>query len=274
MIQRRLLWLVQKIDNLIGQPVQKWIFQREQRMWMNNPIHKTSLREADEDEAVLFNIWSSIFTTFFFPHPDLVRQYALFDKSVPRRERREVMRFYKSVLKRHIYAHGGNKTIISKNPTFSPKVDTLYETFPDARIIYLVRNPLQTVPSMISWMTFQWKQFCDPEEEYIFKDFLLEMAEEWYRYPLERLSQADPESYVIVKYDDLVAAPDETITGIYQHFGLEIGPRYARVLQREARKARRYQSKHKYSLNEMGLSRQEILRRFKFVFDRFGFETT
>lgn len=272
-IQRKLIWLVQNLDNLMGEPLQKWIFKTEEQMWMNNPIHKTSLREADEDEAVLFNIWSSIFTTFFFPHPDLVRQYALFDKSVPRKERREVMRFYKSVLKRHIYAHGGDKTIISKNPTFSPKVEALYETFPDVRIIYLVRNPLQTVPSMISWLAFQWKQFCDLEEDYVFKEFLLEMAEEWYRYPLEKLAEAPQESYMIVKYDDLIANPDETIRHIYQQFGFEISRRYARVLRREARRARRYKSGHKYSLGKMGLTRKEIIRRFKFVFDRFGFET-
>ena len=270
--QRKLFWLAQKLDNLFGAPLQRAILYREQQMWMNNNIHMTSLTEADEDEAVLFNIWSSIFTSVFFPHPDLVRQYAFFDKRVPRRERRRVMAFYKTCLQRHLYAHDSDKHIISKNPTFSPKVDALYETFPDARIIYLVRNPLNTIPSMISWLTFQWKQFCDPEERYMFKEYVMEMAEEWYRYPLQRLAQAPPKSYLIVRYEDLADDPDAVIRHIYDHFGFPISRRFARILARQSRKAKRFKSKHEYSLQEMGLDEKRIRRRFKFVFDRFGFE--
>lgn len=270
--QRKVFWLAQKADNLLGAPLQKWILAQEEKMWLNNPAHKMSLREADEDEVILFNIWSSIFTTVFFPHPELVRRYAFFDKSVPRREKKQVMDFYKDCLKRHLYAYHSDKKFISKNPTFSPKIDALYETFPDARIIYLVRNPLNTIPSMISWLSYQWKQFIDTEEEYLFKEYLIDLAEEWYRYPLERLAQAPPESYIIVKYEDMVKDPNQATRQIYEHFGFEVNRRFARILRREARKAKRYKSKHTYSLKQMGISKERILQRFKFVFDRFGFE--
>ena len=44
----------------------------------------------------------------------------------------------------------GKKYFVAKNPAFSPKIATLMEFFPDARIIYLVRNPLDMLPSTIS----------------------------------------------------------------------------------------------------------------------------
>ncbi len=270
--QRKVFWFVQKIDNKLGKPMQKQLLRQERKMWLRNPIHKMSLREPEEDESILFNIWSSIFTTVFFPDPELVRQYAYFDKSVPRAERRRVMQFYKACLRRHQYAHKSNKRFISKNPTFSPKIDALYEYFPDAKIVYLVRNPIEAIPSLISWMSFQWGQFCDPMEEYPHKEYLIELAEEWYRYPLERLETAPSDSYIIVKYDDLVADPGKVVTDIYNHFGFEIGPRFARLLERETQKAQGYKSKHTYSLKEMGLTKQRIIRTFKFVFERFGFE--
>jgi hypothetical protein len=270
--QRKIFWFVQRIDRWLGRPMQRRLAEQEKQSWFNNPIHKIGLMEAEEDESILFNIWSSIFTSVIFPHPELVREYAFFDKSVPRRERRQVMRFYKACLQRHLYAHGSEKKLLSKNPTFSPKVDSLYEFFPDAKIIYLVRNPMNTIPSLISWMSFQWKQFCDPAEEYLYKEYLMDLAEEWYRYPLERFKQAPLESYFIVRYEDMVKNPDKKIREIYEHFGFEVSNRFARILRRETRRAKRYKSKHQYSLKKMGLSKQRILKKYEFVFDRFNFE--
>ena len=88
----------------------------------------------------------------------------------------------------------------------------------------------------------------------------------------DRLEAAPPDSYIIVKYDDLVANPGKVVTDIYNHFGFEIGPRFARLLERESKKAKLYKSKHTYSLKEMGLTKQRIIQTFKFVFERFGFE--
>jgi hypothetical protein len=66
---------------------------------------------------------------------------------VSEKEKQRVMNFYKRCLQRHVYAYGGRKIYLSKSPSFSASVDSIYKTFPDARIIYLVRNPMEVVPS-------------------------------------------------------------------------------------------------------------------------------
>jgi len=63
------------------------------------------------------------------------------------------------------------------------------------------------------------------------------------------------------------------VAQIYARFGLEIGPEYARVLQAEAARARGYRSRHTYSLEGTGLTREGIIDHFRDVFDRFGFPT-
>jgi hypothetical protein len=271
--QRKLLWFFKRIDDALGGRFQKWILKQEQKTYVANPIHKMGLREPEEDEGILFNIWETIFTTVVFPHPDLVRKYAFFDKQVPLLQRRKIMRFYRSCLRRHLFARNTDKKFLSKNPTFSPKVDSLYEFFPDAKIIYLVRNPLDTVPSIISWMSYQWKQFSDPAENYVFKDYMLELAKEWYEYPLERFANAPDDSYAIIRYEDLAQNPGQIVTDLYKKFGFELTPEFDRILEQATFKATSFKSQHKYSLGKMGLSKNKILTMFAAVFKRFGFDT-
>jgi hypothetical protein len=271
--QRKLIWFFQKIDDVLGSKFQRWLLVQEKKTWLSNPIHKIGLLEPEEDESILFSMWATIFTSVVFPHPDLVRKYAYFDKQVPLLERHKIMRFYRSCLRRHLFARHSDKKFLSKNPTFSPKVDSLYEFFPDAKIIYLVRNPLDTIPSIISWMSYQWKQFSDPVENYLFKDYMLELAKEWYEYPLERFAKAPPDSYAIIRYEDLVQNPKQIITGIYEKFGFDLAPEFEKILDEAGQREISYKSGHKYSLRKMGLTKKGILKTFAFVFKRFGFDT-
>lgn len=271
--QRKVFWFFKRIDDALGGKFLGWLLDQEKKTWLSNPFHKIGLLEAEEDEGILFSIWETIFTTVVFPHPDLVRNYAYFDKQMPLFRRRKIMRFYRSCLRRHLFARHSDKKFLSKNPTFSPKVASLYEFFPDAKIIYLARNPLETVPSIINWMSYEWKQFSDPSENYLFKDYLLELAKEWYEYPLERFAQAPVDSYAIVRYEDLKQNPKQTITEVYKKFGFEITPEFGKILEEANQQASSYKSEHRYSLRKMGLSRKRILKTFAFVFKRFGFST-
>ena len=271
--QRKLVWAIQAVDQKLGGAVQRWLMRQEQKTWFNNHMHKVSLWEAEEDESLLLAIWDSIFTSVFFPHPDLVRKYAMFDKGVPRRERRRIMRFYRTCLRKHLYAHNTGKKFLSKNPAFSAKVASLYEFFPNAKIIYLVRNPMDTVPSLISWMTYQWSQFSDPADEYIYRDYLVQLAKEWYEYPLEQLEKASPESYEIVIYDELAQDPQGVITRMYEKFGFEVSDDFAAALERANIAAKTYKSKHRYSLERIGLTKKQLVEKFRLIFDRFGFDT-
>ena len=271
--QRKLFWFFQKLDNALGGKFQGWLLDQEKKTWLSNPIHKIGLLEPEEDESILFSMWETIFTSVVFPHPELVRNYALFDKQMPLFRRRKIMQFYRSCLRRHLFARNSNKKFLSKNPTFSPKIGSLYEFFPDAKIIYLVRNPLDTIPSIISWMSYQWKQFSDPAENYLFKDYMLELAREWYQYPLERFAKAPAESYAIIRYEDLVQNPRQIVADIYENFGFYLAPEFEKILEEATQSAPRFLSKHKYSLRKMGLSKKEILKTFAFVFKRFGFDT-
>jgi hypothetical protein len=109
-------------------------------------MHKIGITEAEEDGHVLLHIWSSYNLLAFFPFPELIKKYIYYDDQVSAEEKSMDMEYYTEVVKKHIYTHNG-KRYISKNPSYSPKVKTLHERFPDAKFINIVRNPLQVIPS-------------------------------------------------------------------------------------------------------------------------------
>jgi omega-hydroxy-beta-dihydromenaquinone-9 sulfotransferase len=277
-IQRKFWKALSVLDHRLGNPLSRRI--RAWERWCRESLvtHEVVWQAPEEDEYLLVHAWSTLVTSLFSAIMDDAAAYTRFDRAVPRKEKQRIMTFYLRCLQRHLYAHRAHHRVVrrhylAKSPALTPKVGTLLEWFPEAKFIYVVRNPLDTIPSYLSLMGLQWRIMADPIEPWAARDYVLDMARHWYNYPLERLAYAPQDSYAIVRYDDLIADPERTMAGIYRHLGFEISTTFARVLQDEANKARNYCSRHRYSLEKMGLTRERIVERFRDVFERFGFDT-
>lgn len=273
-IQRNLIHWVMKINRMIGNPIQLIINLFEKALKEYSYMHKAGLNEIEEDGHIFLHTWSTYNLFAFFPFPDLVRKYIYYDEDVPEEEKEQDMSYYQEVLKRHIYANDG-KRYISKSPTYSPKVRTLHKKFPDAKFINLVRSPLRVIPSSVSMFSNHWKTYGEPDGEYPQPgpDVMQEQAKHWYIYPHQYLKTLPTNQYVMVRYQDLVADPKIAIENIYKRFGIEMTPEYQEILIRESEKAKKYKSKHKYSLIKMGLNRQQIQKEFSNVVADIELET-
>lgn len=271
--QRKILSALAALDRRVGSPLHRRLAAREEKWREEHVAHRMALRAPEEDQYLFFHIWSTLAVWLFSAILDGAETYIYFDAEMPRTEKERIMTFYRHCIQRHLHAHdASHKHYLSKNPSSTPKVDTLFEFFPDAKIIYLVRNPLEMIPSYVSVMDYTWRIFADPLEEYGARDHVLDMAHHWYTYPLQRLERAPQESYIVVNFNDLVSNTEQTVAEIYTCFGLEIDPAFAQVLRKETHRARLHESKHEYSLGEMGLSRQQIVAEYEDIFDRFGFD--
>jgi hypothetical protein len=262
--QRRILRWIMKLNRMIGNPFGKILMAFDKALKEYSYMHPTGLQEIEEDSHVFLHIWSSYNLFAFFPFPELVRNYIYYDEEVSEQQKAIDMNYYQEVLKRHIFTNGG-KQYISKSPSFSPKVRTLHEKFPDAKFINLVRSPNRVIPSSISMFTNHWKTYGDPEGEYPHPapEVMVEQARYWYLYPHQYLKRLPSDQYVMVQYKDLVADPQGTVEQIYQQFGIELTPNYQQVLHQESEKAKRYKSSHEYSLEKMGLSIPQLKREIK-----------
>jgi len=260
-------WLL-KVNNFIGNPA-KWVIGLFNRIVEKEAyMHKIGLDEVEEDGQVLFHVWSSFDLLAFFPFPKLIRKYIYYDDQVPADVKKRDMDYYSEIVRKHIYSHGGRR-YISKNPSYSPKVKTLHQYFPDAKFINIVRNPLQVIPSTISLYSKHCRTYGDPEAEYNLQETVIEHSKHWYLYPHQYLKTLPSDQYIQILYKDLVADPEGTIRDIYQRFNFEISPEFAEILRAEAEKSKSYKSKHLYSLKKMGLSKKRIEKEFQFFSEQF-----
>ncbi len=215
--------------------------------------------------------WSSLLVSFLFPFLDELPPYQYFDRDLPPREKEKVMTFYKSMLQRHLYATG-IPYFVSKNPSFSAKIATLKEFFPDARIIYLARNPLEMLPSTVSWLNYAWSIFSEPAEKYIYVDEICEFSQHWYRYPLSYLDENPSANHLILPYEDLINDPIGIIRRFYEQFGYTDHHDLDEAFMEGIKATEARRSAHRYSFEEMGFTREGIIETYADIFERFGFD--
>lgn len=267
---KKVMQAVNRIDRFFGGPLKRLALAFDRRSLGQVRIHRISFFQPEEDENILMHIWSTYFVSFLFPFMDEMPPYQFFDDALPDEQKRRVMGFYKSMLQRHLYATG-KRHFVAKNPAFSAKIETLSEFFPDARIIYLVRNPLDMLPSTISWINYARRVFTDPPETYMYMDEIVQMTQYWYRHPLDYLDSHPSTRHLILKYDDLIQTPEQVIRDFYRQFGYAEQPWLDRIVAQGVQEALSYQSDHVYSYEDMGFTREQIVTLYEDIFTRFKF---
>lgn len=271
-LTQRYFWLwVGRVDaRWLGGRLAKRLEAINNRLLGKIQMHSVGLWHEDEDEGVMCQTWDTTFLMFPFAFMDRMPRYWQFDTEIPRSRQDKVMRFYKRVLQRHVWFHGG-KRYVAKNPAFSVKVEALRRTFPDARFIYLARNPIDTVASKTTFFSYIWDYMGTPQEKYPNRSFTLDLIGHWYRYPLACLDAMPPEQRVILRYDDLVNDLEGTVRQVYQHLELAMRPGFEDAIRETVARQRDYESENRYSLAEMGYTVEYIREQFADIFARFNF---
>lgn len=224
-------------------------------------MHKTGLYTYEQDSQLFYHTWSSYNVFAVSPFPELARRYIYYDQEVPKQERMKQFGFYKNVLKRHMVLHPGQH-YLAKNPDFSPAVETLLETFPNAKFINLIRPPEQMIPSSINLWAHNWRAYGTPEEEYPQIDVIKEHASHWYRYPHQALSDLPPDRYQVVFFENLVDHPEAEVSRIYRKMGLELSEEFLHILGEVTVESRNYTAYGHYSLDKMGVDIDSLKKEF------------
>ena len=276
LLQKKLIRaLIGVDDTLFGGAIGKGVHRVEDRAFEKaRDIHPLTLTGAEEDETLLVHIFFSTFVNILFPYlrPDQLGYLHFFDR-LPAEKRQEVMSFYKECVQRQLYLDGGGKILCSKNPLFTTKMRSLKEMFPDARFVYMVRHPYETVPSLQNMMYSIWKAaWCNVTKDCEAVRLVGETSLDVYKYALEVFAEWPEESWIMVRYEDLVSDPRGTVEKVYSRLGMDVGPELAQALQAEADKAKAYKSKHEYSLEEFGMDKAHIQKELAEVFRRFGWD--
>lgn len=166
-VWKRLFIFLYEMDEAIGSPIFRVIEIVEN--WAIGPsqLHAVGLQLAEEDEWLMAHVCLAQLLLFFFPcGSSVVTPLIMFDAQpdadfpIPQALKSSLFHFYKDCVKRHLYARTQLSTIrssndvifVSKNPAYTLRLETLYKTFPDCRVICMLRDPVESIPSMVSYL--------------------------------------------------------------------------------------------------------------------------
>jgi hypothetical protein len=236
-------------------------------------IHAMSLWKPEEDDMVLTYACASGWWIVRLPYMGKLDFYYV--DEWPAKRRRRLMRLYAECVRRQLYLNGGAKHHLSKNPTYCGRVESLIETFPDAHIVVTMRNPYETIPSLLKLMQRGWslRRWSEAEMQSSLA-VLAGMSVHNYTHPLEVVARHPETRHAVVDYRELVAEPKRAVEEVYARLGLPLASGYAAVLEAEQKRARQHETGHRYSLEEFGLEAGEIRRRLADLFERYGWEDT
>lgn len=277
-IQKETISLIGRIDRLMGSIFSKGLKRFESRFFHDfNKMHKVSLFSPEEDDKVLIHSFAHMDLIWFFPFFEEFKWLKEFDQLASPKDRKRVMTFYKKCIKRQAYFKGNKGHLISKSPLASSRINSLYEYFPECKIIYMVRNPLDVIPSMINMAHEILYSTINIETGYqipIFQDKIYDTIKYYYTYPLDQFELKPQNSYVVIKYEDLVREPGQVVQAAYQQLDLEFNTRFLNILKEEDEKMKNYKSSHIYSIDQNKLTREQIVSDLHDIFDRFAFDTS
>jgi hypothetical protein len=249
--------------------VQAW---EKRRYGKTQDIHAMGLTQPEEDDFLFY--WSCASGTWMLKLPAMgeIDFYHL-DRE-PERRRRRVQRFYADCIRRQLYLNGTDRVHLCKAPHFAGRVASLIESFPDARIVVTMRNPNETIPSLLKLMKvgYQLRGWDEPRMARSL-GVLAAQAFHTYKHPLEVLAKHPETKHAIVDYRELVAEPKRTVAEVYEGLGIPLTPGFAAVLDGEQARARKHETGHSYSLAEFGLDSDAIEHELAELFERYHWST-
>ena len=272
---RPIMALARLDDRLPGRPLHRALGFFNRRVFTTwEGIHDMGLDLPEEDEAIYTLCMMTPAVVLLLPFLDDLPLARSLDAQPPA-ERRAFMDHYEDALRRHLFAVGGDRIFLNKSVLFSARIRTVFERFPDAQFVYLVRHPFEVIPSFLSmfhtkWLTHSPEIRADSPEARA----LARLAIDYYRAALDCRAFIPPERFMVVRYDELMAEPKRTIESIHRRLGFEVGAAFEARLDHAVAQSREYVSGHSYSLARFGLTEAEIQAELEDIFREFGFERT
>lgn len=269
-VERKICLGLAKADHRFGRPFARLLKGLEKHiLGALKDIHEMALNTPEEDYFVFMPILACFILVVPFFYAESVWRMAFFDRDMPAGRKRWIMAYYKRCLQKHLYVHGPHKRLLSKNPSFSSLVGSLYTTFPDGCFICCVRDPMETMPSQLGSLKSGLKLFgVDPYSE-ILRNRMLDIFLFYYENLMNVLSSIPADRHVFLPIGALKSDLTNTISRTYQQLDILLDLNFIRQLRLEDTRARSYTSKHIYSIEQFGLDEISLRKHFSGVYEQY-----
>lgn len=225
---------------------------------------------AEEEQPFTTISTRSGMHTFFFPRNRMYfDKYNLF-KGISTREKRLWRKDYLCLL-RNISFYMEDKPLLLKNPHNTGRVRELLELFPNAKFIFLHRDPYTTfLSTMHLWDTVIRTQFFQEVSDEEIKEMVIYMFRETLRKYMDDRNLIPEGNLIEIPYAELDADPLETVKKIYSELGIPNYDQAEPSILKHLEKVRDYKKNVFRELPED--MKERIYKEMKFYFDAFGYE--
>ena len=237
----------------------------------SSAAHETSLRDVEADDAMTFLhfvdggfLWSYFLAWQDEWGSEQARRYFELDDE-PEAAQRRTFRFLERCWQRNLYAKR-KRRIIAKASTFTLRVRTLLRRYPDCRLVYLVRDPVETIPSGMSLITgvleraYDMSRWTAPALRARYLENLYQASCHLFR-SFHQVWQSGliPERNLrIVSYPRMMGDLAGTMTGLCEFLEVQPAASFWERVREQAARQRRHASEHHYSPEQFGLTAERI----------------
>lgn len=242
--------------------------------------HELSLSQVEHDEFLFFYKLDTQFVTVLSPLAYDDREYPelrLHDQQ--QRDRRlNSVQFLKGCLQRQIYATG-NERVISHLHFSVNRIKSLLEIFPDAKFIYLVRSPHETIPSHLSlnyntllYTTASKNIDSQKIDRFFQRRYRYDVELYHYFYNLQTTQVIPQNNILVIQYHELTSSLLNIFTKIVQYTDISPSHQLLQLVQQTDKTQQSYTRKHKIiPLEKFDLSHKKIAEDLCFVFNQYQF---
>ena len=243
--------------------------------------HGVFLDKLEEEELLLLHKLDTQFVFQLSPlaFDDLEYPELRFYDQQPESRRLSSVRFFKSCLQRQIY-YTGKEQIVAQMHFSTHRIKTLLQIFPDAKFIYLIRSPHETIPSHLSLtrnlFKHRWKLKNIPLEKlnrYFQRRYRYDLDIYRYFYELKKNQEITENQVMILEYDLLKSELEKALEKILAFTEVKNSDKLRSAAKLQVKSQKQYKRKHKVmDLEEFGLSKKQITEALPFVFQEYDFD--
>jgi hypothetical protein len=204
----------------------QWLFRPLMQMMMPDVRPGDNLKLAvqfpQEDEYALSNITHrSYYHVFYFPgsYKEYYRDYVRFENASP-----ELIdqwtNTYRNIVMRAVMISAGNRPVL-KNPVNSGRIRNLTQLFPEAKYLFIMRNPVVTYLSSKKFFcqlypTLNLEEFSTEQINKMLLDVYVMLLSDY----LAHRSLISQENLIEIRYEEFELNPMYHLEKIYERFHL------------------------------------------------------
>ncbi|MEE2732355.1 MAG: sulfotransferase [Pseudomonadota bacterium] len=237
--------------------------------------HETNLTAIETDDpSLLFRYFDGLFLYGFFYAWSKTETLDSFEQRFVANAERD-FNWYESLWRRNLVSEKRSR-VVAKLFSLSLRLPQFLQRFPDAKVLYMVRDPLDTVPSGLSLVTgvldgrFGFWSLPQEQRQHFIENMYAALLRLSLRFHEQYTAGRIPASNLyIVTFPRLMQQFDVVMEEILEFVDVEPTNEMLDQIGQIADKQRAYKSGHEYDLARFGLTEERIRRDYAVIYDTF-----